>query len=64
MRLVKFPNGKYGIRYGWFQYEYLDFKNTAFKWNKSSDYFDDCMVDEDKARYVFYLLKTKDEVIA
>lgn len=63
MKLVKFGNGKYGIRKGWFFHSYLDLSCGRFWWYKGSRYFSDCQCDEYIARKAFNALMQKDEVI-
>lgn len=62
MKLVKFSNGKYGIRRGIFDKEYLDFSfRTEHKrlwWPRCSGYFKDCMTSEEIARKEFEFLKS------
>lgn len=50
MRLVKFSNGKFGIRFGWIFHTYQDFKDTDYRWSKGHRFFKDCMRDEDTVR--------------
>lgn len=72
MNLVKFSNGKYGIRkrsiFGWYVYRsfYGDF--WWAKWLDKYNFRAFCQVDEDRARHEFILLKNTpvkitDEVI-
>jgi len=57
MKLVKFKNGKWGLRKGSFiwGYSFRDFKNGGFWWSQESQHFRDCMTDEDTARDYFNL---------
>lgn len=64
IKLVKFSNGKFGVRRGWIFYEYFDLKDTQYWWEKSSRHFPYCMVDIDIARHAFNMLTLTDEVIA
>jgi hypothetical protein len=47
MELVKFKDGKFGIRKG---EEYLDLKTKSHFWKPRSSYFKDCRGDEDNVR--------------
>ena len=47
MKLVKFADGKYGVRRRawwtlWMDYEFLDLANQGFWWSAGSRYFRDC----------------------
>jgi len=43
MRLVKFKNGKYGLRTFWFfGWHFRDLANIKFNWTRSDRYFEDC----------------------
>ena len=51
MKLVKFSNGKYGVRqFTIFGYKYLDLTCPRFSWRKKSDYFGDCQGTEESCR--------------
>ena len=52
MKLVKFKNGTYGVRKGfWPFYAFYDFTNTGFWWNNDSKFWHDCQTtDEQRAR--------------
>jgi len=54
MKLVKFANGKYGIRKGWIFKEYLDLTTqNHYWWSQTSKWFViDCQVETS----VFYKL--------
>jgi len=52
-RLVKFANGKFGIRYGWLCHEFQDFHHPGFRWSINSQFMPDCMTDEETARRFF-----------
>lgn len=41
--LVRFSNGKYGVRKWLFIWWYKDLKLKGLWWSKGSDYFSDCM---------------------
>lgn len=66
-KLIKFPNGKYGVRKGFIFYEYFDFTPSCsglwwlWFWKEGS-LFEECMTDENTAREK-YLLFSHDEVI-
>jgi hypothetical protein len=58
MKIVKFENGKYGIRKGWFpySYQYLDLvttKNNEFWWGTESVFFEtDCQGTKERVMAV------------
>lgn len=52
-RLVKFANGKFGIRYGLFFHTFQDFKHLGYRWPEGSKFYLDCMTDEETARAFF-----------
>ncbi len=62
IKLVKFSNGKYGIRRGLIFHEYLDFRWGRW-FSKDSPFFKQCEIDEKTARFAFSYLKTKEQVI-
>jgi hypothetical protein len=50
-RLVKFSNGKYGVRKCWFfGWYFKDLTNPSYFWRMNSKWFGDCMGSEDEAR--------------
>jgi hypothetical protein len=51
MKLVKFKNGKYGVRRGVFSYSFADFKG-GFWWSGRNyiKYINDCQSTEEGAR--------------
>lgn len=54
--LVKFENGKFGVRVGrWPFYKFLDLRDKSFRWAPDSGHFCDCMGDEETARTRLYL---------
>lgn len=55
MKLVKFSNGKWGVRYGFFFHEYQDFQRENHTWRKGGRFFPCCMADEATAREWFEL---------
>ena len=52
-KLIKFNNGKWGIRYGLFFHRFQDFRNLNFRWGIGSVWFEDCQTDEETARNFF-----------
>jgi hypothetical protein len=55
-RIVKFENGKYGIRTGFwlFGYRYIDLKKRPFNWKINSGFIDDCQSDLKTVRKFLY----------
>lgn len=51
MKLVKFKDGKFGVRKGfWPFYLYRDFDSPRLWWGNKSVHFRDCKTDEHTAR--------------
>ena len=63
IKLVKFSNGKFGVRRGnWFTgYRYKDLYRygNRYWWDKKSKFFRDCMSSEESARKFFEAFKDK-----
>ena len=63
IKLVKFSNGKFGVRRGnwFFGYEYKDLSGDggSYWFDKRSIYFRDCMSSEESARKFFEAFKDK-----
>ena len=50
MKLVKFPNGSYGVRTSWFfGWKFLDLQQCQFEWRSGDKWFYTCMGSKDKA---------------
>lgn len=58
-RLVKFENGKYGVRVGnrLFGYKWLDIKNPGYRWSMGHEYFKDCQGSLEQVQRVFNPMK-------
>lgn len=52
-KLIKFTDGTYGVRKGWFSYKYQDMKTPNCWWYPTSEYFRDCKSDFDTAKLRF-----------
>jgi hypothetical protein len=67
IKLVKFSNGKFGVRKGnWFTgYRYKDLSVTGkkFWWPKDDRFFDCCMGSEEVAREDFTAYKNNEHLI-
>ena len=61
MRLVKFENGKYGIRVGsWFNgYTFKDLVSLDHTWEIGSKYFKDCLGSYEDCEKILNKLKYK-----
>ena len=47
MKLVKFRDGTYGVRKGfWPFYMFKDFRASRFWWTADSEYFHDCKTED------------------
>lgn len=63
MKLVKFKDGTFGIRYGFIFHKYQDFKNESYKWPSGHRHMIDCKTTEEKARRFFNAISNKGEVV-
>lgn len=66
MTIVKFSNGKFGIRkfsLPYFGYVYKDFDLTSGWWGKDSSLFRYCQTDEKTARKTYSDILMEDEVV-
>lgn len=52
-RIVKFKDGTYGIRRGYFLYSYRDLKDPIFWWGINSYSFKDCRGSIDRVEQLF-----------
>lgn len=41
-KLVRFANGKWGVRYGWVWHTWRDFQCPQYTWSTGSEFFRDC----------------------
>ena len=66
MNLVKFKDGKYGIRreISDLSYEYYDFKNTVTCWwGTESNFFKDCRVSLEEAKGTYDVITDTGEAV-
>lgn len=64
MRLVRFENGKYGVRTHWFfGWHFMDLKCRGFSWKIGSEFFPDCMASQEAAEAAFRLARLPYEII-
>lgn len=58
MKIVKFKNGRYGIRRGFFGfYQFKDLRNQPYWWRKSNRYIYECQThDFERVKEIFYIL--------
>jgi hypothetical protein len=47
---VRFPDGKWGVRYGWVYHTWRDFQCPQYTWGTRSEFFRDCQTSEANAR--------------
>lgn len=52
MKLVKFRDGKYGVRRGWLTFKFFDFTGGGCWWplNKYPEFASSCRVEKQKAK--------------
>jgi len=64
IKLVKFSDGKYGVRKGFILHKYVDFYTTGFWWSSSSQFMRDCRTaDYERAMTMYEALTSSEEVI-
>lgn len=63
MKLVKFKDGTFGIRYGLIFHEYQDFKDMSYQWPAKHRHMIDCKTTEDEARKFFDAIVDKGEPV-
>lgn len=61
MKTVRFENGSYGIRKGYWitGYRFVDLCNIKYSWKMSSFYFIECQGTLDRVKEVLDRLRTK-----
>ena len=64
IKLVKFSDGKYGVRKGFIFHRYADFFTVGFWWSPGSQYMRDCRTaDYERAVTMYEALTSSEEVI-
>lgn len=64
MRLVKFENGKFGVRTYWFfGWHFMDLASPGFHWKRKSDFFPCCMGSRELAESCMAMQSPNYEVI-
>ena len=53
MVIVRFVDGKYGIRCGFFNKKYIDLNQPIYKWPKGHMFFNDCRGTFDEVKKVY-----------
>ena len=53
MKIVKFGDGKYGLRKGLIFYRYLDLQGGDYWWEKNGYYFATCRGSKERAEEMF-----------
>jgi len=66
MKLVKFKNGKFGVRrwslFGWYEFVSFDM-GCKFWWGSTSDHFEDCQTTEEQAREFYNRIGDNGKVV-
>jgi hypothetical protein len=42
MKIVKLSNGKYAVKKSKFSNKFIDLEHHEYKWNRKSEFFNDC----------------------